>query len=78
MDDITNLTFEQAMQELESIVRKLEGGQVTLEVAINSYERGSALKKHCEAKLQDAKMRVEKIVINEDGNISQTTFSPEN
>lgn len=59
--DIAQLSFEDAMRELEDIVRRLESGQVKLDQAVAAYERGAALRKHCEAKLADAKMKVEKI-----------------
>jgi exodeoxyribonuclease VII small subunit len=59
--DISGLGFEEAMRELEEIVRRLESGQVKLDDAVRAYERGAALRKHCEAKLADAKMKVEKI-----------------
>jgi exodeoxyribonuclease VII small subunit len=60
-DDIKRLGFEEAMKELEKIVKDLESGQVKLDEAVKAYERGAALKKHCEAKLADARMKVEKI-----------------
>ena len=60
--DIVSLSFEQALRELETIVRKLETGQGELEGAIADYERGTALQAHCQKKLADAKMKVEKIV----------------
>jgi exodeoxyribonuclease VII small subunit len=60
-EDIARMGFEDAMKELEDIVRRLESGQVKLDDAVKAYERGAALKKHCEAKLADAKMKVEKI-----------------
>jgi exodeoxyribonuclease VII small subunit len=60
-DDITRLAFEDAMKELEQIVKALESGQVKLDEAVKAYERGAALKRHCEAKLADARMKVEKI-----------------
>jgi exodeoxyribonuclease VII small subunit len=60
-DDIAALGFEEAMKELERIVRDLESGQVKLDDAVKAYERGAALKKHCEAKLADARAKVEKI-----------------
>jgi len=60
--DIVSLSFEQALKELEVIVRKLETGQGELESAIADYERGTALQAHCQKKLADAKMKVEKIV----------------
>lgn len=62
-----NLTFEQAMGELESIVKKLEDGRLSIEESIQAYERGTMLKKICEKKLQDIKLRVEKITFSEDG-----------
>ena len=61
--DIANLTFEQALAQLEQIVQRLEKGQVDLEDSIAIYEKGTALKAHCEAKLKDAEARIEKIVI---------------
>jgi len=60
-DDIAAKGFEEAMKELEDIVRRLESGQVKLDDAVAAYTRGSFLKRHCEAKLADAKMKVEKI-----------------
>lgn len=71
MTEIAQLTFEQAAKELEDIVRKLESGQIDLENAINFYERGNALRQHCEAKLAQAKLKVEQIVKNPDGSITQ-------
>lgn len=65
--DIAKMSFEEALAELEGIVRELEGGDAKLEEAIGSYERGAALKKHCEAKLRDAKAKIEKISIGADG-----------
>jgi exodeoxyribonuclease VII small subunit len=60
-EDIKRLGFEEAMKELEKIVKDLESGQVKLDEAVKAYERGAALKKHCEAKLADARMKVERI-----------------
>jgi len=68
--DIQKLNFEQALEELEGIVRQLESGQGALDDAINAYARGAHLKKHCEAKLKDAQMRIEQIVTNGDGEIA--------
>tara|TARA_R110000868_G_scaffold21453_11_gene88838 strand:+ start:1409 stop:1651 length:243 start_codon:yes stop_codon:yes gene_type:complete len=59
--DIAAMGFEEAMKELESIVRDLEGGNVKLDDAVKFYERGAALKRHCESKLADARTKVEKI-----------------
>ncbi|MEN3168261.1 exodeoxyribonuclease VII small subunit [Gluconobacter sp. OJB] len=61
------LSFEDALSELERIVRGLEGGQMKLEDAISAYERGAALRRHCDAKLGEAEMRVRAIVQNDDG-----------
>ena len=65
--DIASMSFEQAMAELESLVRRLEDGSVSLDQAISAYERGNLLKLHCQKKLEDAKLRVEKIALNSDG-----------
>jgi exodeoxyribonuclease VII small subunit len=67
--DIAKLGFEEALQELESIVRNLEGGKGKLDESIKAYERGALLKQHCEAKLRDAQMKVEKIVLGPDGAV---------
>ena len=56
-----NLSFEEALKELEEIVNSLERGDVSLEDAIEAYERGSKLKQHCQKKLDEARMKVEKI-----------------
>jgi len=65
--NIAEMSFEQALAELEAIVRALESGQAPLEQSIEQYERGAALKAHCEAKLAAARLRVEKIVIGAGG-----------
>jgi len=65
--DIVAMSFEEALAELEQIVRRLEGGQVKLDEAILSYERGALLKQHCERKLNEAQQRVDRIVIGADG-----------
>ena len=67
--DIAALSFEDALKELEAIVQQLERGQVKLDEAIAAYERGAALKRHCEQKLAEAKMKVEKIVFAADGTV---------
>lgn len=61
---MSTLTFEAALKELEAIVARLEQGQVDLEDSIVLYERGQALKAHCESKLKAAEGRLEKIVQN--------------
>ena len=65
--DIEVLSFEQALAELERIVSQLESGQAPLEQSIALYERGAVLKAHCEAKLEAARLRVEKIVMGAGG-----------
>ena len=59
---IEDMSFEEALSALEAVVRDLEGGQVPLEKSIDLYERGEALRKHCEGRLSEADLRVEKIV----------------
>ena len=66
-----NLSFEEALKKLETIVEKIEQGTVSLEESIALYEQGVGLKKHCEKWLQSAQERVEKIVA-QDGNITRT------
>ena len=66
-DDLSALSFEAALRELEAIVAQLESGQAELERSIDLYERGSRLKQHCEARLRQAQLRVEKIVVGPDG-----------
>jgi exodeoxyribonuclease VII small subunit len=63
------MSFEDALKELEGIVQQLERGQVKLDEAISFYERGALLKRHCEARLAEAKAKVEKIVLNSDGSV---------
>ena len=65
--DIAGLSFEQALAELEKIVGELESGQAPLEKSIEIYERGAALKAHCEKKLEAARLKVEKIVLGQGG-----------
>ncbi len=65
--DIASLSFERALEELERIVAELESGQAELERSIQVYERGALLKAHCEAKLKQAQLRVDKIVVGPAG-----------
>ena len=76
-DDLANLTFEEAMRELESIVRDLETGKAKLDDAVRAYERGAALKAHCEAKLAGAQAKIEQITVGPDGKISTAPLDPE-
>ena len=66
-DDFASLSFEKALAELEEIVQKLESGQAALEDSIALYERGAALKAHCEKTLKSAQEKIEKIVVGENG-----------
>ncbi|GHE47757.1 exodeoxyribonuclease 7 small subunit [Camelimonas fluminis] len=67
VSDIATLPFEAAMSELEAIVRRLEEGRVELEESIAIFERGEALKRHCETLLRNAEARIEKIALGPDG-----------
>ncbi len=69
-DDIKKMSFEQALAELETIVERLESGDAKLDDAIGAYERGAALKQHCETKLREAQDKVEKIRLGADGSVS--------
>ncbi len=71
--DVKKLTFEKAIEELESIVKRLEGGQVPLEESVTIYERGQALKARCEELLKQAEARVEKITLDSAGNAKGST-----
>lgn len=64
---VSELSFEDALRALEDIVTRLERGDVALDQSITLYERGAELKKHCEARLNAAQMRVEAIRLAEDG-----------
>ncbi len=67
MSDLSKMTFEEAMKALEDVVRDLESGNVELEKSIALYERGAALKAHCEKKLKEAEEKVAKITLGPDG-----------
>ena len=64
---IEKMSFEEALKELEEIVRKLESGNVELEKSIEIYERGAKLKAHCESRLKSAELKIEQIVQGGDG-----------
>ena len=66
------MSFEDALRALEDVVRKLEGGDVPLDDSISLYERGEQLRKHCQARLDAAQARIEKIVQQADGSVSGT------
>ncbi len=70
--EIATMSFEDALAELETTVRALESGKIKLEEAVSAYERGSALKAHCEAKLRDAQLKIDRITLNQDGSATLT------
>ncbi len=70
--EIAAMSFEDALRALEDVVRKLEGGDVPLDDSISLYERGEQLRKHCQARLDAAQARIEKIVLQSDGTVSGT------
>jgi exodeoxyribonuclease VII small subunit len=71
-DDIKAMSFEQALAELEKIVENLERGDVPLDKSIAIYERGEALKNHCDALLKSAEDKIEKIRVARDGSAAGT------
>lgn len=70
--DIAALTFEEALRALEEIVRKLESGEVPLDATIDLYERGELLRKHCQARLDAAQARIERVVTGAGGEATGT------
>lgn len=69
LKDVNSMTFEEALNELEVIVRQLEAGKVKLEDAVNAYARGVELRKKCEEKLNEARLKIEKITLSSDGSV---------
>lgn len=70
--NLTEMSFEDALGALETVVRKLESGEVPLDESINLYEQGEKLRTHCQARLDAAQARIEKIVAGPDGKPSGT------
>ena len=70
---VSEMSFEQAMAELEQVVGKLERGDVALEDSIKLYERGAELKKRCETKLKEAEEKVHAITLDGDGKPTGST-----
>lgn len=70
--DLSQMSFEDALRALEDVVRRLESGEVPLDQSIDLYERGEALRKHCQARLDAAQARIEKIVTGPSGNAMGT------
>jgi len=74
--DLSAMSFEAALHELETLVARLESGELSLDDSIRLYSRGEALRAHCEARLKDAQMRIEKIVQPQAGGaVSTAAFS---
>lgn len=67
--EIEQMSFEEAMEELEAVVKQLESGKIKLDEAVAVYERGAKLKNFCEQKLSEAKSKIEKLIIDKDGKI---------
>ena len=74
-DNLNELSFEDALQQLENIVRELESGKIKLDDAVNAYEKAVALKQLCENKLKAAQLKIEKIEISPSGEISTSDFT---
>ncbi len=74
-ESIAGLSFEQAMVELEQLVKQLEDGKASLQDAIGAYERGSLLRRHCEQQLRQAQLRIEQITLQADGSIAGKDFT---
>lgn len=72
--DIQDLTFEQAMQELEETVKRLESGKVSLDESVSVYSRGIFLKRHCQFKLNEAEAKIDKLIVNKDGTVDTVPF----
>ena len=70
--DVKKLSFERAIEELESIVKRLEEGKVPLEESVEIYERGESLKRRCEELLRQAEARVDKITTDANGQVTGT------
>ena len=73
--DIAALSFEDALVELEKLVKQLEDGKAKLDDAVKSYERGALLKRHCETKLREAQAKIEQITVGADGTVSTKPFN---
>ena len=75
-NDILKMSFERALEEMEGIVQRLEAGEVMLDEAIDAYTRGAQLQKHCQAKLKEAQVRIDKIVLGPEGGIDTESMEP--
>jgi len=71
VEDIKKLNFEEALKALEEIVQELDSGSIDLDKAVEAYEKGNQLKLHCEKKLKEAKIRIEKIEVSKDDEFTK-------
>ena len=76
-ENIKDLTFEAALKELEEIVSQLDTGSIDLDKAVEAYEKGAKLKQHCEKKLKEAQLRIEKIEVDKNGDITTNVMDTE-
>ena len=76
-EDINNMNFETALKSLEEIVNQLDSGEIDLDKAVEAYERGTKLKEHCEKKLKEAQLRIEKIEVGNDGDLTTKLLDTE-
>ena len=76
-EDINNMNFEAALKSLEEIVNQLDSGEIDLDKAVEAYERGTKLKEHCEKKLKEAQLRIEKIEVDKDGDLTTKSLDTE-
>lgn len=77
-EELEKLTFEEALQKLEMMVRELETGQTKLDDAVEVYEKAMALKKFCEEKLKAAELKIEKIEADQNGSLALKPLDEEN
>jgi len=76
-DGIENLSFEESLKALEEIVEELDSGSIDLDKAVSAYEKGAQLKLHCEKKLKEAKLRIEKIEVSSNEELSKKIIDKE-
>jgi len=76
-DNIQNLSFEESLKALEEIVEELDSGSIDLDKAVSAYEKGALLKSHCEQKLKEAKLRIEKIEVSGNDEFSKKNIDTE-
>jgi exodeoxyribonuclease VII small subunit len=72
--DLKDLSFEDALKELETLVKRLEAGDSTLDQAIEDYTRGTQLRSYCQQKLEDARLKVEKLTSDGQGGVKAVAF----